>query len=120
MSTMARKTASPGVAGAALVELRGVSKRFVKSLDTAAKIGNLLGAGVKEEVVRAVDDVDLAILPGRSRRPRRRIRAAASRRWGASPSGLLPLTRGERYWRGAPLSHLERRRRRGASNSRCR
>ena len=43
---------------------RGVSKRFVKSLDVAAKIGNLFGAGMREEVVHAVDGVDLAIAPG--------------------------------------------------------
>ena len=48
----------------ALVELRGVSKRFVKTLDVAARIGNAFGAGMKEEVVHAVDHVDLAIAPG--------------------------------------------------------
>jgi peptide/nickel transport system ATP-binding protein len=36
----------------ALVELKGVSKRFVKSLDLAARIGNRFGAGMKEEVVQ--------------------------------------------------------------------
>ena len=47
-----------------LLELRNVSKRFVKSLDTAARIANRFGAGIEEAVVRAVDDVTLAILPG--------------------------------------------------------
>jgi peptide/nickel transport system ATP-binding protein len=59
-----RESSSPAVAGASLVELRAVSKRFVKPIDMAARIGNLVGAGVREEVVRAVDDVDLAIRPG--------------------------------------------------------
>jgi len=48
----------------ALVELKGVSKRFVRPLDLAAKLGNRFGAGMKEEVVHAVDNVDLAIAPG--------------------------------------------------------
>jgi len=49
-------TASPP-----LVELRQVSKRFVKHLDLAAKIGRSLGARVHEEIVRAVDQVDIEI-----------------------------------------------------------
>jgi peptide/nickel transport system ATP-binding protein len=50
--------------GPPLVELRQVSKRFVKPLDLAARLANLLGAGVREEVVCAVDRVSLAIAPG--------------------------------------------------------
>ena len=49
----------------ALVELKGVSKRFVKSLDLAARIGNKFGAGLKEEVVHAVDNVDLSWRPAK-------------------------------------------------------
>ncbi len=48
----------------ALLELAGVSKRFVKQIDTAAKIANLFGAQAKEEVVHAVDQVDLSIAKG--------------------------------------------------------
>ncbi|HXL84139.1 MAG TPA: ABC transporter ATP-binding protein, partial [Casimicrobiaceae bacterium] len=44
-----------------LVELRQVSKRFVKALDASMRIANLFGAGMREEIVRAVDHVDLAI-----------------------------------------------------------
>jgi peptide/nickel transport system ATP-binding protein len=47
-----------------LIELRGVSKRFAKSLDLAEKIARKLGATVREEVVQAVSHVDLAIRPG--------------------------------------------------------
>lgn len=47
-----------------IIELRQVSKRFVKPLDTAARLANLLGARQREEVVHAVDAVDLSVLPG--------------------------------------------------------
>src|SRR6185437_3034642 len=47
-----------------LIELRGVSKRFAKSLDLAEKIARKLGATVREEVVHAVAAVDLVIYPG--------------------------------------------------------
>ena len=47
-----------------LIELRHATKRFVKSLDVAAKIGRKLGANVREEIVHAVDNVDLAVFAG--------------------------------------------------------
>jgi peptide/nickel transport system ATP-binding protein len=47
-----------------IVELTGVSKRFVKSLDLAGKLAKALGADLREEVVHAVDDVTLSIRPG--------------------------------------------------------
>ena len=47
-----------------IIELDGVSKRFVKPLDAAEKIANLFGAGLSDEVVRAVEDVSLAIGEG--------------------------------------------------------
>jgi peptide/nickel transport system ATP-binding protein len=47
-----------------IVELEGVSKRFVKPLDAAEKVANLFGAGLKEQVVRAVDSVSLTIGEG--------------------------------------------------------
>src|SRR5262249_55547046 len=49
---------------APILALSGVSKRFVRPLDTAEKIANLLGASRTEQVVRAVDGVDLAIIEG--------------------------------------------------------
>src|SRR4030095_16324100 len=49
---------------APLIEVRGVTKRFVKHLDAAAKIANWLGAGMREEIVHAVDAVDLAVAEG--------------------------------------------------------
>ena len=48
----------------ALIELDGVSKRFTKKLDVAEKIFNLMGGGVREQTVHAVDKVDLSINEG--------------------------------------------------------
>jgi peptide/nickel transport system ATP-binding protein len=47
-----------------IIELREVSKRFVKPLDAAARLANLLGARQREEVVHAVDAVNLSVMPG--------------------------------------------------------
>jgi peptide/nickel transport system ATP-binding protein len=47
-----------------ILSLTGVSKRFVKPLDAAEKVANLFGAGLKAQVVRAVDDVSLHVAPG--------------------------------------------------------
>lgn len=47
-----------------IVRLDGISKRFVKHLDLAAKIGQRLGANVREETVHAVDNVSLSIADG--------------------------------------------------------
>ncbi len=46
---------------APLIEVQGVSKRFVKRLDYAGKLARRLGAALEEETVHAVDGVDLAI-----------------------------------------------------------
>ncbi|WP_430397864.1 ABC transporter ATP-binding protein [Ferrovibrio sp.] len=48
----------------AMLELKDVSKRFVWKLDFAAKLANLLGAGLKERAVHAVDSVSLQIQQG--------------------------------------------------------
>ena len=47
-----------------ILDVRGVSKRFSKPFDAAARIAKALGAGIREEVVHAVDKVDLAIREG--------------------------------------------------------
>ncbi|HEY8242134.1 MAG TPA: ABC transporter ATP-binding protein [Casimicrobiaceae bacterium] len=88
-----------------LIELRGVSKRFVKPLDVAARLANLAGANMREEVVRAVDNVDLAIasgevvgLVGES--------GCGKSTLGRLAVGLLPLSNGERRWKGTPIDGL--------------
>ena len=49
---------------ASLIELRSISKRFVKPLDLAAKLVNLAGGRYREEVVHAVDDVSFSVAEG--------------------------------------------------------
>ena len=90
----------------ALIELRGMSKRFVKKLDVAAKIGNLLGAGLREEVVHAVDRVDLAIHPGEV------VGLVGESGCGKSTLGRLAVglhapTEGTRAWRGRDMALLQ-------------
>ena len=46
------------------VELEKASKRFVKHLDLAEKIVNRLGGNIREQVVHAVDKVDLKVFEG--------------------------------------------------------
>ncbi|MFQ5755229.1 MAG: ABC transporter ATP-binding protein [Acidiferrobacterales bacterium] len=47
-----------------MLEVRDLTKRFVKTLDLAGKVARKLGGGVREEVVHAVDHVDFSIDPG--------------------------------------------------------
>jgi len=50
--------------GSPMVELRGISRRFEKKIDFAGRLAKRLGANVREEVVHAVDNVDLTIRKG--------------------------------------------------------
>ncbi len=64
MSETATETRAALDAGAPMMELRGISKRFEKKLDFAGRIAQRLGASLREEVVHAVDGVDLTIRKG--------------------------------------------------------
>ena len=47
-----------------IIEVQGVSRRFGKRLDTVARLARRAGLPIREEVVHAVDGVDLAIRRG--------------------------------------------------------
>ena len=48
----------------ALIDLQGISKRFTKRIDVAAKLLNLAGGTYRDRTVHAVDSVDLSIAEG--------------------------------------------------------
>jgi peptide/nickel transport system ATP-binding protein len=104
-SSLGHVTRPLAEASGPLIELRGISKRFVKHLDIAARIGNRLGANVREEIVHAVDNVDLKVaqgeivgLVGES--------GCGKSTLGRLAAGLLQPSAGERFWRGEPLAQL--------------
>ena len=47
-----------------IIELQELTKRFAKTLDLSEKIANRLGAKIREQVVRAVENVNLQIATG--------------------------------------------------------
>ena len=44
-----------------MIEARSISKRFVKTLDLAARIAGRLGASVREETEHALDGVSITV-----------------------------------------------------------
>ena len=94
------------VASAPLLELRGVSKRFVRRPDLAGRIARKLGARVSESTVHALDVVDLRVnerevvgLVGES--------GCGKSTLGRIVSRILEPTEGERFWTGRPYREFE-------------
>jgi peptide/nickel transport system ATP-binding protein len=82
-----------------LLELRAVSKRFVRGRDLASRFARLARGERSEQVVRAVEEVNLAIGEGES------VGLVGESGCGKSTlgrlaAGLLPPSAGERLWRG--------------------
>ena len=90
----------------AIVALEGVSRRYVKPLDLAARAANLFGAGLHEAVVHAVDDVHLVIgegevvgLVGES--------GCGKSTLGRAAAGIDPPSDGRVKFRGTALDELD-------------
>ena len=88
-----------------MVELKGVSRRFAKKLDIAAKLARRLGADVREEIVHAVDKVDLRVrkgevvgLVGES--------GCGKSTLGRIVAGILPQSEGHVFWNGQDVDKL--------------
>jgi peptide/nickel transport system ATP-binding protein len=89
-----------------LVELKDVSKRFVKPLDAAARLANLMGASNREQVVHAVDSVDLGIMEGEV------VGLVGESGCGKSTlgrvvAGIHAPSSGAMLWQGKPVSGLD-------------
>jgi len=90
---------------APMVELRGVSRRFSKKLDIAAKLARRLGADVREDIVHAVDKVDLTVrkgevvgLVGES--------GCGKSTLGRIVAGILPQSDGHVAWKGQDVATM--------------
>ena len=88
-----------------IIALAGVSKRFVKPLDLAARAANLFGAGLHDVVINAVDGVSLSLdegevvgLVGES--------GCGKSTLGRIIAGLIPPSEGTVTFRGRPLAEL--------------
>jgi len=88
-----------------IIELKNVSKRFVKTLDLSEKIARRLGVNIREEIVHAVDNVNLGIQRGEV------VGLAGESGCGKSTlgrmvAGILPLSDGSIFYNGNDVSQL--------------
>jgi len=88
-----------------ILSLREVELRFVQPVDLAGRIANLLGAGLKTQVVHAVAGVDLDVRPGEV------IGIVGESGCGKSTlgrivSGILPPTAGEVSYKGRAVKAM--------------
>ncbi|RIJ04403.1 ATP-binding cassette domain-containing protein [Achromobacter sp. K91] len=88
-----------------ILSLRKVELRFVQPVDLAGRIANLLGAGLKTQVVHAVAGVDLDVRPGEV------IGIVGESGCGKSTlgrivSGILPPTAGEVSYKGRAVKAM--------------
>ena len=98
----------------ALIQVNGVSKRFVKKLDLAGRIAARLGSDIREEVVHAVDGVDLTVAPGEV------VGLVGESGCGKSTlgrmvAGILPPTEGQVLFEGRSTAALTGQDRRDAT-----
>jgi peptide/nickel transport system ATP-binding protein len=97
-----------------LLSLERISCLFVRRLDLAAKLGNALGAGLREEVVHAVDGVDLTIAAGEV------VGLVGESGCGKSTlgrvvAGILPPSSGTVRYRGKDVARLPAAERKAAA-----
>jgi peptide/nickel transport system ATP-binding protein len=89
-----------------LLELRAVSKRFVKRLDLAGRIARRLGSKLSDQTVHAVEHVDLAIRDGEV------VGLVGESGCGKSTLGrvvsrILEPSAGQRFWKGRPYADYD-------------
>lgn len=87
-----------------VLEIKNLSKKFVKKLDTAGRIAQKLGQNIRDEVVHAVDDVSITInkgevvsLVGES--------GCGKSTLGRMVAGILPPTSGKIFYKGIDVSN---------------